>query len=158
MAVFYKPNIYPLFWFQSSTAFSLAFKYFTSNPEVHKEQCTVILIQRMQRKRVLHCCRCTYAMQTVCVCVREPGVVCAWVCMRAPSPGEHASAEWFKRWQEWRNAIYKWRCDCLDSASDNSCQLCSVQLAYRQTVWWFKTICTFWERESVRAWWFTHAV
>ncbi len=145
MAVFYKPNIYPLFWFQSSTAFSLAFKSFTSNPEVRKEQCTVILIQRMQRKRVLHCCRCTYAMQTVfvcvCACVRE----CVW---------EH-------RLQESTQVL-----NGLNTGKNATASIVQVtipvncaafsSLIDRHDVWWFKTICTFWEREC--AWWFTHAV
>ncbi len=40
---------------------------------------------------------------------------------------------------------------CLDCASDSSCQLFSVQLAYSADAIWFEAICAFWEREKERA-------
>ncbi len=47
---------------------------------------------------------------------------------------------------------------CLDCASDSSCQLFRVQLAYSADAIWFEAVCTFWERKRERAQWFTHAV
>ncbi len=35
---------------------------------------------------------------------------------------------------------------CLDCASDNSCQLCRVLLAYNADAIWFEAVCTFKER------------
>ncbi len=40
---------------------------------------------------------------------------------------------------------------CLYWASDNSCQLCSVQLAYKADAMWFEAICACWEGTRERA-------
>ncbi len=118
----------------------------------------------MQRKRVLHCCRCTYAMQTVFVCV------CVCVCVNLALYVRECV--WEHRLQESTqvlNGLNTGKNEEMQFISDDAtasivqvtipvnCAAFS-SLIDRRDVWWFKTICTFWERESVRAWWFTHAV
>ncbi len=50
---------------------------------------------------------CEPGVICVCLCVCVCVCVCC-ECMSAQSPGERASAEWFKHWQELKiNAIYK---------------------------------------------------